>query len=61
VINERANFDEGYFLGLKKDLLATLPNSYHSPAASPQIVQMLGMRGCEDKWTKKLQLRNGTC
>jgi hypothetical protein len=45
VISERADFDERYFPGLKKDLLAAVPNNYYPPAAPPQIVQMPELEG----------------
>src|SRR5882762_2597585 len=45
VISERADFDERYFPGLKKDSLAALPNNYYPPAAPPQIVQMPELAG----------------
>jgi len=44
VISERADFDERYFPGLKKDSLAALPNNYYPPAP-PQIVQMPELGG----------------
>jgi len=34
VISERADFDERYFPGLKKDLLAALPNNYYPPGST---------------------------
>ena len=40
VISERADFDECYFLGLKKDLMAVVPQIYYPAAPLSEVVQM---------------------
>jgi hypothetical protein len=40
VISERADFDERYFPGLNKDLMAAVPKIYYPPAPLPEVVQM---------------------
>jgi len=44
IISERADFDERYFPGLKKNSLTASPNSFY-PSAPPQIVQMPDLGG----------------
>jgi hypothetical protein len=48
VISERADFDEHYFPGLKKDLLVAVPNNNYPPSAPPQIVQMPELGGDDE-------------
>jgi hypothetical protein len=45
VISERADFDECYFSGLKKDSMAAPLNKYYPPAPPPEVVQMPDLGG----------------